>query len=92
MSKEAVPNVPELLARSRAAGVRLWAEGGALRFAVPSGALDPGLRADLVSGKAGLIAALTVPPDECGTVEDFTPEAAAEALGPWPPRTPELSA
>jgi hypothetical protein len=23
---------------------------------------------------------------------DFTPEAVAEALGPWPPRAPELSA
>ena len=50
--------VLELLSELRARGIRLWADGDALRYSAPAGALEPALRAELLQRKPEILALL----------------------------------
>jgi hypothetical protein len=47
-----------LIDRCRLAGIRLWVEGGTLRYDAPKGAITPDLIADLRTNKPAILAAL----------------------------------
>lgn len=52
------PELLELLAQLRAAGIRLWADAGTLRYSAPPGSLTPALRTALTARKSELLAFL----------------------------------
>src|SRR5262245_43033041 len=58
--------VEKLISELRAANVRLWVDGGKLKFSAPPGVMTDRLRADLSQSKAALIEWLqqTVPVDQ----------------------------
>ncbi len=69
----------ELLARLRAAGIELWADGEHLRYRAPTGALTAELREELTSQKAALLAWL-----KGATTHALRPAPGAARGGPVP--------
>jgi pyochelin synthetase len=51
----------EIIERCRKAGIRLWAEDGALRYDAPKGAMTPELATNLKAHKPALVKALAAP-------------------------------
>jgi hypothetical protein len=103
-SGAAVPAV-DLLNLCRDLDIRLWAEGGRLRYDAPPDALDDGLRAEIVAHKAELLALVITadpaPGDDLsgprrtawGTHAWSAPDAPPlEAFGESPPAWEALSA
>jgi hypothetical protein len=72
----------DLLTRCRALDIRLWVEGGMLRYDAPRGALDAELRADLVAHKPEVNALLAPPPPAATVARDAAAVQPDRSSGP----------
>ncbi|CAM2005626.1 non-ribosomal peptide synthetase [Acanthopleuribacter pedis] len=70
-----------LLSQLRRAGIKLWTEGGKLKFSAPPGALTPALRDQVVTNKPALIALLE---QQAETDDDGPGPQAADRKQPLP--------